>query len=229
MNVAVPAEPAPRPTTIYLFDRPNSAQSTIFLGHPTPARSSKDFYALETMGAFFGGGTGSRLSQSMREKRPLTYGVSHIVTWRGMNDPSSFFGSTNVDPMKTDSALTVWLSEIKALTSSQPTDAELRFARAATVGSLGTRIETMDQMANQLTLLARDGLPLTYYDEYVKGMSAVTAADVAAAASRVVNPANLTIVVVGDRQKLEPILRAANIAPVVVVDQDGKPLPPISP
>ena len=224
LNIAAPAPPPLKPTTIYLFDRPNSAQSTIYLGQPTPARTTADFYALETMSALFGGPTGSRLSLSLRENRPLTYGVSHVVTWRRMNDPSSFVGSTNVDQMKTDSALTVWLSEIKMLAAGHPKDAELAFARAATVGSLGTRIETMDQMANQLTLLARDGLPLSYYDDYVKGMSAVTAADVAAVAARVVDPAHLTIVVVGDRKTLEPLLRAANIAPVVVVDQDGRPV-----
>lgn len=222
--VTAPPGPAPRPTTVYLFDRPNSPQSTVYVGQPVPARSSADFYALETMGALFGGPTGSRLSLNMRERRPLTYGVSHIITWRRLQDPSSFQGLTNVDAMKTDSALTVWLGEIKNLTAGRPTDAELAFARSATVGTLGTRIETMDQMAVQLTALARDGLPLNYYDNYVKGINAVTAADVAAAAARTVDPTRLTIVVVGDRKRVEPILRAANFGPVVVVDQDGRPL-----
>jgi predicted Zn-dependent peptidase len=224
-KVAAAAPPAPKPTTIYLYDRPNSQQTTIQIGQPLPARSTGDFYALETMGALFGGPTGSRLSQSMRERRPLTYGVTHIATWRGLGDPGSFVGTTNVDAMKTDSAIVVWLGEIKNLASGKPTDAELAFGRAATVGTLLTRVETLDQMATQLSALARDGLALSYYDDYVKGMNAVTAASVAAAAARHVDPSHLTIVVVGDRKTVEPVLRAANIAPVVVVDQDGKPLP----
>lgn len=225
VTVSVPPAPTPKPTTIYLFDRPGSQQSTIFLGHAMAARPTPDFFALETMGAVFGGPTGSRLSLSMRERRALTYGISHIMTWRRVGDPSSFFGSTNVDAMKTDSALAVWIGEVKNLKSGQPTDAELALARAATVGTLLTRVETFDQMATQVNALARDGLPLSYYDDYVKGMNAVTAAQVAAAAARAVDPSHLTIVVVGDRKTVEPVLRAANIAPVVVVDIEGKPVP----
>jgi zinc protease len=222
-TVAVPAAPAPKPTTILLFDRPGSQQSTIFLGQAMGARPL-DFFALETMGAIVGGPTGSRLSLAMRERRALTYGVSHVMTWRRMGDPSSFFGSTNVDAMKTDSAIAVWIGELKDLTTGRPTAAELAFARAATVGTLLTRVETLNQMATQVSALARDGLSMTYYDDYVKGMNAVTAEQVAAVAAKSVDPARLTIVVVGDRQIVEPALRAAKIAPVVVVDQDGRPI-----
>ena len=39
------------------------------------------------------------------------------------------------------------------------------------------------------------------------------------------NPSNTTIVVVGDRKVIEPGLRAANIAPIVIVDENGNKLP----
>lgn len=224
--VDVSPPPAPRPTTIYLYDRPNSPQSTVFVGQTVPGRTSADFYALETMGALFGGGTGSRVNMSLRENRPLTYSVSHLPVWRRLNDPASFHGSANVDAAKTDSAIAVWLAELKGVAGARPpVEAELAFARNATVRSLVTRIETIDEVANRLNLVARDGLAPSYYDDYIRGMNRVTVAGVAATAARVVDPAHTTIVVVGDRGVVEPRLRAANIAPIVVVDQSGKPVP----
>jgi zinc protease len=222
----VPAVPPPQPTTIYLYDRPGSVQSTLFVGQAGPTRASADAYPLELMGALFGGGSGSRLSLSLRERRALTYGVVHTPVWRGPGDPSSILGSSNVDAAKTDSALLVWMGELKDLAGSRPpTDKEVAFARTITVGGLATRLETIDAIANRLSLAARDRLPADYFNEYVKHMSSATTADVVAAAARHINPSTTTIVVVGDRKVIEPRLRAANIAPIVIVDENGNRVP----
>lgn len=224
--VSVPPAPPPQPTTIYLYDRPGSAQSTVYVGQAGPTRGAPDSYALELLGALFGGGNGSRLTQSLRERRALTYGVAHAPIWRGPNDPSSIMGSSNVDAVKTDSALLVWIAELKDIAGPRPpTDKELSFARAITVGALATRLETIDALANRLSLAARDRLPANYFKEYVRHMNDVTTADVTAAAARHVTPSNTTIVVVGDRKVIEPGLRAAKIAPIVIVDENGNRVP----
>jgi zinc protease len=226
LRVVVPPAPAPNATTIYLYDRPGSPQSTIFIGHAGPSRASPDFYAIETLGALFGGGAGSRTTRALREQRPLTYGVTHSSLWRGQNDPSAFMGSANVDAVKTDSALIVWFDELKAISGPRPaTSDELAFARSLTIGTLATRFETFDALANQLSVMARDQLPTDYFNEYTRRMSAVTTADVAAVAPGTIDPSHTTIVVVGDRTVIEPRLRATNIAPVVIVDDMGKPRP----
>lgn len=224
--VNVPAAPPAQPTTIYLYDRPGSPQSTVFVGQAGPVRGAPDAYALELMGALFGGGNGSRLTMSLRERRALTYGVVHAPVWRAPNEPSSIMGSSNVDAAKTDSAILVWMGELKDVAGSRPpTDTELSFARSITVGGLATRLETIDAMANRLSLAARDRLAADYYKGYVKHMTDVSTADVVAATARHVDPSNTTIVVVGDRKVIEPGLRAANIAPIVIVDANGNRLP----
>jgi hypothetical protein len=45
---------------------------------------------------------------------------------------------------------------------------------------------------------------------------------VATVASKYIDPENISIVIVGDRKIIEPGLRAANVAPIVVVDETGK-------
>ncbi|HEY9226175.1 MAG TPA: hypothetical protein VIP11_05980, partial [Gemmatimonadaceae bacterium] len=120
----------------------------------------------------------------------------------------------------------VWVGELKRLAGpTPPTDAEVAFGKAAMVGSLLTRIETIDEVANRLNLLARDALPANFYDDYVRGMNRVTAAEVGAAAAKTIDPAHTAIVVVGDRKQVEPALRASGLAPVVIVDQFGVVIP----
>lgn len=225
-QVSVPAAVEPRATTIYLLDRPGSSQSTIYIGQGVPARSTNDFSALEELGALFGGPTGSRITMALRESRPLTYSVAHFPVWRRANDPSAFFGSANVDGAKTDSALVVWMDELKSLSTTRlPNESELEFARSVTVGSLATRIETISEIANRLNDVANNDLPANYYDGYIAGIGRVTTADLAAAAKRYIDPAHTTIVVVGDRNVIEAPLRALNIGPIIFVDENGRPLP----
>lgn len=225
VTISVPAAPAPEPTTIYLYDRPGSKQSTVVMGQAGPPQTTPDFFALETVGALFGGPTGSRLTQALREGHALTYSVAHLPMWRRANDPSSIFGSSNIDPTKTDTAIKVWLGELTALVGTRPpVDSELTFARSVTARALATRIETLDEIANRLNLVALNDYPPTYYNDYIAGIDHVSLNELEPAARRHIDPAHTVIVVVGDRKLIEPGIRAANIAPVVIVDEKGSPI-----
>jgi hypothetical protein len=52
----------------------------------------------------------------------------------------------------------------------------------------------------------------------------VTKADLVRVAKQYIDLDHLVIVIVGDRASIEAPLKATNIAPVVVVDLDGKPV-----
>ena len=68
------------------------------------------------------------------------------------------------------------------------------------------------------------GLPETYWQEYAKNISAVTAEDLVRVAKKYVDLDNMAIVIVGDREVIEPKLRATGIAPIVLLNVDGKPV-----
>jgi zinc protease len=222
-EVTLQAAAAPRPTTIYLVDRPNAPQTTVRVGQVGPMRSSPDYYALDLATAILGGPGGSRLSKSLREEHALTYSVTHVTAWRGWNEPSTIVGAAQVDPAKTDSALLVWMGELKDIAGRRPiTGSELEFGRAVTVGNLATRFETFDAIASHVALMARDHLPMTSVDEYVRRINATSAADASKTITKFLTPDHVAIVVVGDRKTIEAPLRAANIGPVVIVDANGK-------
>jgi predicted Zn-dependent peptidase len=214
-----------QPTSIYLFDRPGSPQTTVRIGQIGPPRSSPDYYALDLATNILGGASGSRLAKSLREQHALTYGVTHITQWRASDDPSTIVGSANVEAAKTDSALLVWMGELNDIRGRRPiTDQELEFGRAITVGNMATRFETYDAIANQVGSQARDHLPMTFIDDYVRHINATPASEATRIAERYLNPTHTVIVVVGDRKTIEAPLRATSLGPVVIVDATGRPI-----
>jgi zinc protease len=218
--------PAPKPaakTTIYLYDRPNSPQSVVTMGQIGPTRSSDDFYALDVMNVVFGQLSGSRLNQNLREKHAYTYGANSFWQWRRSPEVATFTGSSSIVAPKTDSAVVEWVKELRGIRGERPvTDKEMDFARTNRVAGLPATMESNDQVANAVITMLQNNLPADYYQQYVRRVSGITGADVAAVASKVIDPENTTIVIVGDRKVIEAGLRAANVAPIVFVDETGK-------
>jgi zinc protease len=96
-------------------------------------------------------------------------------------------------------------------------------ARGALTGALPAQIETDDLLANRVMAMIQNDVPLDFYNSYGDRIAAVTPAGVTAAAAKHLDLSRLVIVVAGDRKTVEPALRAANIAPIVIVGEVGKP------
>ena len=110
-------------------------------------------------------------------------------------------------------------------TSATVTDAELRFARTNRTAGLPASMESNNQVADAVSNIIRNNLPSDYYHRYVPRASAISGSDIASLATKYVDPENVAIVIVGDRKIIEPRLRAATIAPIVIVDENGKVMP----
>jgi hypothetical protein len=114
------------------------------------------------------------------------------------------------------------LHQLDRMRTELPPDSELVGSKGFLVGSFPLVIETPSQIASQLTNARLLGLPADYLQRYRERLNAVTAVQARAAAQRVIKRQALTIVVVGDAEALYDKLSA--IAPVRLVDVDGKPL-----
>src|SRR3989449_1785254 len=99
-----------------------------------------------------------------------------------------------------------------------------RSVKGFLVGSFPLTIETPSQIASQVANAKLLGLGDDYLRLYRERLSAVTALQARAAAARLYRRSELTIVVVGDAARIGARLQA--IAPVRIVDVDGKPLTP---
>ena len=220
---AVPAPPA-RATTIYLLDRPGAQQSYLAVGTLGPDRTSPDIAALEVMASVLGASSGSRINQNLRDRHSYMYsGTPAAVTWRKGSAQLEIGGSAAVNATKTDSALIEWLGELRDIVRRPPSAEEMARARAALMDALPAQIETDDLVANRVLSMLQTDVPLDFYVSYGTRIAAVTPEQVRAAAAKYLDPSRLVIVVAGDRKTLEPALRAANIAPVLVVGENGQP------
>ena len=65
-------------------------------------------------------------------------------------------------------------------------------------------------------------LGLDYYTRYAEQVAAVTSAQTLAVAKKYLVPANMIVIAVGDRAKIEPELRKLNLGPIEVRDVEGK-------
>ena len=223
--VNIPDPAGPSATTIYIHDRPGSPQSFVVAGHLGPRRDSPDYFALSLLNTTLGGVFNSRLNLNLREQRHFTYGAGSSFTYRPAPQVGVFTASSSVQTEKTDSALIEMMSEIRGILGPRPlTATELAFAKSGITKGLPLSFETVPQIAGGATTILTDRLPLDYYSTIAARVGAVTIEDAVAAGRRHLQPDRMAIVIVGDRQAIESRLRAAGLAPVIIVDDQGKPI-----
>jgi len=217
---APPAAPVKRATDILLVHRPGSAQSNIVLGNTTAGPTDPMYYAGRIATQALGGGADARLFLILREQRGWTYGAyASLHRYRGLG---YWQATAEVRTEVTDSALSELLRQVGRLRTETIPDSELTAVKGFLVGSFPLTIETPSQIASQVANAKLLGLGDDYLRLYRERLSAVTALQAKAAAARLFRPNGLTVVVVGDAARIAARLRA--IAPVRIVDVDGKPL-----
>ncbi|HEY2824814.1 MAG TPA: insulinase family protein, partial [Gemmatimonadales bacterium] len=194
----------------------------IVVGNLATRPGNPDWYALTVLNKVLGGGTDSRLFQIIREQRSWTYDAHSGIT--RPRDMGAFSAGTETRTAVTDSALAETLKQLKLLRSDLVPDSEIVAAKGFLVGVFPLSTETPQQVASQAANVRLLGLGPDYLATYRTRVQAVTAADVKRAALRYVRPDSAVIVVVGDGALLYEKLAA--IAPVKIVDPDGKALTP---
>lgn len=214
----------PAPTAVTLVAKPGAAQSVIIIGGPGVARSTPDYAAIEVMNTILGGSYSSRINQNLRETRGYTYGAFSDFIYRPL--PGPFEASSAVRTDVTDSALVQFFAEFKSIRDSAVTSTELTRATNYITLGLPGQFETTGQMARQIGTLLTFGLPMNYFDSYSRKIMAVSAADVQRVARRQLDPARVTVVVVGDLDRIRPGIEALGLGPVRVFDPLGRPRQP---
>ena len=212
-----------RATRIFLVDKPGAAQSVIALARPGVERSAPDYYAIQVMNTILGGSFSSRLNQNLRETKGWTYGAGSGFAYRPVPGPFTARASVRTDV--TDSSLMEFRRETALIRDSMVDPVELQRAQAYLALGLPGDFETTGQVADQVGELLRFGLPFTWWNSYVPRVMAVTRADVQRVARQYLDPARMTIVVVGDLAKIRPGIEATGIGPVEVRGVDGQPVP----
>ena len=213
--------------TVYLVDKPGAAQSVLAVGQVGQPRSSPDYFPLTVMNEILGGQFSSRINLNLREDKGYSYGASSHFAFRIGPGPFEAGGSVHTEVTK--EALVELIKELTDITGARPiSDDELEFAKEQIIRGFPSRFETTSDVAGTLVELVFFHLPDDYFTNYTAKVDAVTGADVNRVARKYLDPGHFTILIVGDRAKVEPALKSLPYAQVInVLDLEGNPLPGI--
>jgi zinc protease len=208
------APPAPRPVhppvhaseTVVTLNVP---QPTAVFGLPGLKRSDPDYLAAYVANDIVGGGGfSSRLTDEVREKRGLTYGISTgLSDFRG---GGLLIGQVATRNDAMDASLTVTRQVLADFAAHGPTPAELADAKTYLTGSYPLAFASNAGIAGQLNAFERVGLPLDYVARRNGLIAALTLDQVKRAAARLFDPARLTVVVGGSIKSAAPAKPAAH-------------------
>jgi zinc protease len=208
--------PAETPTvrSVLIVDRPDLVQARIALAHEGISRTDPDRIPAAIMNSVLGGsGFSSRLMNRVRADAGLTYGVGSGFSLRRERAFFQISTFTRVPEVRT--VIDLLLSELARMRTEPPSESELADAKTLAAGSFALSLETSDAVVSGLVGLDIYDLPSDSLDTYRGRVRAVTTADTAREAQRLLHPERVAIVLVGPAEALRP--QVEDLGPVEIV------------
>jgi predicted Zn-dependent peptidase len=221
---ALPARPPAAPHQTIVVEKPGASQSFLLLGSPGIDRRSPDYVAATVLFELLGGGTNSRLFRTLREEKGYTYGMGAGMDARRLAGGGVVHGYVKAEV--TGPALSELLAQLRLLRDEPVGAAELADAEEGIVRSLPSAFATVEDVAGRLADLVVHGLPDDYWSGYGDAVQRVTPGDVQRVARQFLDPARITLVVVGP-----PGVDAAQLRdlPLGPVERRPQPAPGLLP
>jgi zinc protease len=171
-------------------------QSVILLGGPGLKRADPDYYAAAILMEVLGGGFGSRLTREVREDRGLAYSIGADLA--SYDRAALVVAQTATQNERAKDSIDVIRQVWGELGKEGPTQAELDDARSYILGSYALHFTNSLAIAGSLVSLQLDDLGIDYPQRRTALFQKVTLEDMKRVAKRLLDPANLTWVVVGE-------------------------------
>ncbi len=193
--------PKPNPQRILdLTDRSGAPQSTIIIGLPVATADSPDAIPLQVTNALLGGSFNSRITANIREQKGYTYSPFAVISNRFRD--SYWTENADVTTKFTGASLKEIVAEINRLAAEPPTATELKGIQNYLSGLFIIRNSNRGALIAQLQSIDALGLGDDYLKTYVGKVNAISPADVQKMTAQYLKPASMTIVVVGDKEKI---------------------------
>lgn len=183
-----------------LTDRPGAPQSTLLVGMPVPDATSPDAVRLIVTNALLGGSFGSRITSNIREQKGYTYSPSSQVSRRYRD--AYWAESADVTTQYTGASLKEIFAEVDKLSKEPPAEGELKGIQSYLSGLFVIQNSSRGALISQLRFVDLQGLGEDYLKTYVQKVNAVTPAEVQKTTAEYIKPAQMTVVVVGDKAKV---------------------------
>ncbi|WP_340076482.1 pitrilysin family protein [Leptobacterium sp. I13] len=195
--------------TIQITDRPNAPQSTIYYGLPVADVSNSDYIALDVTNSLLGGSFGSRITSNIREDKGYTYSPSSRLDnkyksgiWMEVADVTTEHTAASLEEIK---------NEIIRLQNEPPSKEELAGIQNYESGLFVLRNSSPGGIINQLVFIDIHDMDDSYLKNRVNNIMKLTPEDIQNMTKKYINPENMNLVIVGDKEKVEKQLKEKSI------------------
>ncbi|MCE9650996.1 MAG: insulinase family protein [Parvibaculum sp.] len=172
-------------------------QSVVIFGSEGMKRADPDFIPAYVMNYVLGGGGfSSRLTEEVREKRGLAYSVGTYLY--PMRHAAMLLGDVGTKNASVGVSLSLIRKEFARMAADGVTDKELDDAKTFLTGSYPLRFDSNGQIAGELVAIQQENLGIDYVDRRNGLVEAVTKADIARTAKRLLDAKPLIVTVVGE-------------------------------
>jgi predicted Zn-dependent peptidase len=173
---AAATPPLPQAAAPILVERKSELeQAHLIIAAPWPSAKSEDRYAASILGTIIGGGTSSRLWQSIREDRGLAYSIG--AGGNTFTDVGMFTIYAGTSPGHLDQVVDLSLQELRRAVREPVTSDELQLAKEQAVSSVLLSLESSSSrvgaLARQEIIHGRRFSP----EEIIRRIEGVTAKD----------------------------------------------------
>lgn len=206
--------------TVYVVDVPHAAQSQIRMGYLTGLNydATGTYYRLGIANYSLGGGFNSRLNMDLREEKGWTYGVTS--GFKSGHYGGMFIESAGVRSASTDSAVVEFIKDTRLYADKGITPEELAFTKKSVGLSDARKYETNTQKADFLSNIQEFSLNADFATEEGRILSSISSEEINELSKKYLNTDEMTILVVGDNEKIAPGLQQLGYK-VVELDTDG--------
>jgi zinc protease len=170
-------------------------QSTILFGRQGLSRSDPDFDAATVVNHCLGSGMTSRLFREVREKRGLCYSIGTQNLARA--HAAQFHGQTATSNERVSEAIGVIRDQMKRLAENGLGSDELDRAKRYLTGSYALQFDTSAKISRHLCEIQLQGREISRLDTRNAAIEAVSGADAARTASRLIGNGDLIIAIAG--------------------------------
>ena len=203
--------PAPRGPGILVLDRPDLERAEIRLGSPAAPRDAPDYLALALANHCLGGASWSWLAQRRTPRGAAQEARSTLTPLRGTG---LFMLAASAAPESVGAAVARLRESLAQFLGMPLSEDEIGRARQYFQGALPLQLETLYARTSQWLATDFYGLPADFFERYDARIGAVSAAEAAAAARHWLDPARLSVVIVGPAGRIKPGLE--RLGPVEV-------------
>jgi zinc protease len=175
------------------FDGP---QSVVAFGHAGIARDDPDFLTAFVVNEVFGGGRfGTRLMQSLRTERGLTYGIGAFLSSGALGE--SYQGRLSTDNANVETVMELLREEWARMAEEGISTEELARIQTYLTGSYPLRFDGNSSIAGIMASMQYQGFDIDYVNIRNDLIDALTLDEVNAIAARLYDPEALFFVIVG--------------------------------